>query len=59
MLRPTGRRSPNQDRSTPDIHLGDPGVSIAADHWRISGLCNECGETNHVTQTSRHEQAVS
>jgi hypothetical protein len=25
----------------------------------IAGQCNTCGETNHVTQTCRHVNAVS
>ena len=34
-------------------------IHIFAGHLRISGQCNECVETNHVTQTCRHEHAVS
>ena len=45
MLRPTGRRPPNQDRSVQDSRPADAGGSIAAGYLRISGQCNKCGET--------------
>ena len=59
MLTPTGRRQPKQDRSAPDSRPADAGGSIAAGYLRISGQCTKCGETNHVTQTCRHEHAVT
>ena len=37
----------------------DAGGSIAAGYLRISGQYTKCGEINHVTQTCRHEHAVS
>ena len=58
MLPPTGRRQPKRDRSAQDSRPADGG-SIAAGYLRISGQCTKCGETNHVTQTCRHEHAVT
>ena len=59
MLRPTGKRPPKQDRSAQYSRPADAGGSIAAGYLRISGQSNKCGETNHVTQTCRHEHFVS
>ena len=58
MLPPTGRRQPKRDRSAQDSRPADGG-SIGTGYLRISGQCTKCGETNHVTQTCRHEHAVS
>ena len=59
MLKTTGRRPPKQDRSAPASRPADAGGSRAAAFWRISGQCTKCGETNHFTQTCRHEHALS
>ena len=58
-MRPTNRTPLKQDCSAPDSHYAGAGGSIAAGHLRISGQCNKCGETNHVTQACRHEHVVS
>ena len=46
-------------QNSPDIRPPGAGHRAAAGHVRIAGQRNNCGETNHVTQTCRHVNAVS
>ena len=55
----TGKRPPKHKRNSPDTRPTGAGHRAAAGHVRITGQCNKCGETNHVTQTCRHVNAVS
>ena len=58
MMIPTGRRPPKQDRSEQDSCPADAGGRIVVGYLRISGQCNNCEETNHVTQTCRHQHVL-
>ena len=55
----TVKRPPKHKRNSPDTRPPGVGHRAAAGYVRIAGQCNKSDETNHVTQTCRHVNAVS